>query len=853
MQKSVIVLISSLLSIFSLTSTAQTFSVCENSEITFEMEEDYWGEPVFEYSLDSLNWEELDINLNEPFIASEGTSGYYRLRMVDLECDTSYVSMTKFLNVSASPLSDITINSAFTDLEFPIGTDPYFWIYSQDTTLSDVIFHVNDDELLSESYSLLITNVDSSFTIYASALHPATGCTVYSDTAHYEVFDPNATTNAFFDVSGNFSLDNVAVVSQSDSIALQGDPNFAIDFSTAVELDFLYGIRTDNPADSSLLSISIIDPETTQLNIDNEGTAISLVLLHPSIIYSIWTEFTTLSESIPTHESFDDLVEIINQQLQTQGFLNLDDEVLNDYIVLIATSISEGDGFGFHRGGGLRDNTFPSIEPTSEGNLAYDSDGIDAFFTAIFYDSYNDSESNIIVMRPPNSMFQTALAQSLVNILLSNPDISDALQVPMRTTNLLYPFDVASEEGYKNIRLRLSTGNIFSEVSSETLAYRLNVAYNFIKIIMKVPQLVSPFLTGGITVANSLFDLFTSNIEQIFFGEEINFDDTYTAIAGVFAALSESAFAALVSAALVAYAAYQLTSDMVAWGESESTLHKISKIGNRLEHRLYVEHNADSTFKSLPGDDTYPIPYYNLKTKKEVFEANVYFNTWENGPLLYEGNSSELENFSNITLSTGLFNNTHEVEMDTGVLFDEPIVDHPVASGENFMNWMCSWDAAGQEAELGIRFEYDNYHIQDIDGLNPPGYVVWNCQVETPVMQVPEGQSQSGELGEQLLELIKTRVLSPTGLPVPDGYVVEYEVESGGGSVSVSSAETYTDGSTTGLTTTEWTLGSDEDEPQELRASLISPNTEEEIVGVTIYANSEAPCDLTNIYTDTRD
>ncbi len=82
---------------------AQTIYIYENSEAIFNMEADYWGEPVFEYSPDSAIWEGVDINLNEPFVVNEGMSGYYRLRMEDGDCDSSYISQVQVINVLPPP------------------------------------------------------------------------------------------------------------------------------------------------------------------------------------------------------------------------------------------------------------------------------------------------------------------------------------------------------------------------------------------------------------------------------------------------------------------------------------------------------------------------------------------------------------------------------------------------------------------------------------------------------------------------------------------------------------------------------------------------------------------------------
>jgi uncharacterized protein (TIGR02145 family) len=73
-------------------SQMQTFVVCDNAEFIFETPEDYWGEAIIEYAADSLNWESIDIELGQPYAISSELSGFYRLRMFDADCDTSYIS-----------------------------------------------------------------------------------------------------------------------------------------------------------------------------------------------------------------------------------------------------------------------------------------------------------------------------------------------------------------------------------------------------------------------------------------------------------------------------------------------------------------------------------------------------------------------------------------------------------------------------------------------------------------------------------------------------------------------------------------------------------------------------------------
>lgn len=74
-------------------------------EIYFSFPMEYWGDPYVQYSENGAEWNDLFMFNNAPIIAATETTGFYRLRMYDEPCDSSY-----FSNVVEIVICDLSAN-----------------------------------------------------------------------------------------------------------------------------------------------------------------------------------------------------------------------------------------------------------------------------------------------------------------------------------------------------------------------------------------------------------------------------------------------------------------------------------------------------------------------------------------------------------------------------------------------------------------------------------------------------------------------------------------------------------------------------------------------------------------------
>lgn len=69
-------------------------SICSGETVEFQLQEEYYGEPTWEFSTDGVSWVESTVQVGIPFIPVPGQFGWYRVRYHDTDCDTTYVSNT---------------------------------------------------------------------------------------------------------------------------------------------------------------------------------------------------------------------------------------------------------------------------------------------------------------------------------------------------------------------------------------------------------------------------------------------------------------------------------------------------------------------------------------------------------------------------------------------------------------------------------------------------------------------------------------------------------------------------------------------------------------------------------------
>jgi len=95
------------------------------------------------------------------------------------------------------------------------------------------------------------------------------------------------------------------------------------------------------------------------------------------------------------------------------------------------------------------------------------------------------------------------------------------------------------------------------------------------------------------------------------------------------------------------------------------------------------------------------------------------------------------------------------------------------------------------------------------------GYLTLVVNQKPAALEKNQGDEQDGDVGQQLSEDIEVRVVDAGGSPIP-GSAVTFRVESGGGSVGTPVVPSGQDG----VASVSWTLGTDADSDQMLRASV---------------------------------
>lgn len=337
--------------------------VCEGQTLQFTPESEYWGEPSWEYSPDSLNWESLDLPENQLYEMQPEQTGYYRLRVYDSECDAAYYSVGLFVAV-AERVPVLFINSAFSSMLIPSESDPLFWVSGPDE-LYEVVFHVDDMAFSSDSISKIIDNPGENFSIYATA-RSGDLCLI-SDTLHYTVFQTNLNAPGVININGSFDLSNIIVQSSIDSIALQGSSNFDLDFSIEYETELIMASRVNAETDTQIVALYVARYDTEIITLSNENTALAFILMFPGMgvyAHSFYHEIIDYTSSHPLYSSF---IQSIDNQLMELGYLDVNyDGFLDSYSSLGSDVLEEIENLWDGSRSGVN---FPLLETVLFGNV----------------------------------------------------------------------------------------------------------------------------------------------------------------------------------------------------------------------------------------------------------------------------------------------------------------------------------------------------------------------------------------------------------------------------------------------------------------------------------------------------
>lgn len=857
MQKRLSILGVCVLLIISNSIIAQTFYVCNNSEVIFEMADDYWGEPIFEYSTDSLIWEEVNVNLNEPFTVNIGMSGYYRLRMMDAECDSSYVSEVKLINV---PSIEITLNSFFSGFEIPSSTNPFLWL-AGDNTVSDVQFVVNGEITDVEGTGGYLENPGDSFDVYATAFHPESGCSFKSDTLSFVVFDPNETTNVIFDLSGNFNLDEISVSSEIDSMALMGDPNFSIDYSSAIGIDFLYAYSSNIVSDSQLVAIQAVQPGLASITMDIESTSTTWIMLHPDLALNIYEASDEMTSLIEASSGLSVLVAELQENLDILGHLDLGSENVED----IRNSVV--DEILFEIESGLVDNldgelNHPTVTINEYGALTYLHQGISSFYAVRAYLGETAVSESILFFGNQN-LTSSVVAKCIVNKLVS---ISDEWQVALTThprgvNNSIAQLsasdiELSGEEGYQEFILRITNGSTWADDGEFEVkqARYLNYAYMVTNLVLAVPSLIAPFLKFGASLTAGLIDTLINSFNTVQASPDTSLSDVLGLMASfagivmtiivVEAELSVGVVVAIAACMVPALVSIGYSVHDYYFGSEKDFTYLLAKAGNKLSHRLKLETNAADSFVGVPGSKTITNPSISLMYREKAI-YDFYFS--DEGEELILGEWEDYPYLSSFDLNGSLIGLESITKPDGTENIELEFVDYPLEGGEQIFEMVLAWQQGAESPELGIDLTVDGNPVNGLEGY-PDSGLTFTASVEQPVLNIGGYTSQIGEPESIVSHLQAQLWTSATEQHISAGYPVKFQVIEGDGEIRQVGASTWVgemEMASSLLSVysfvgpVEWRFG--QLGPQSVKAYIVNPQTQEELTSV-IFEGTAYDC-----------
>jgi len=774
----------------------QTTFLCSGEQVNLQAAENYWGLPKWEFSSDGEIWSLVSEQPAHSFTLNPSNSGFYRLSYTDEACISSFVSETKEIRAQ---VDSFAIRSFFSDNAIPNDADPVFWYESPDS-LSQIMYFLNGSAVATTNELLQqIVNPGANFEIYATAINQQ-GCTVFTPVYACTVYDSAQTGNGDLQLPLTALNDGILISSSIDSINVNTNGPFTIDYSYSMGFDVVFASRPSQPVNQQLLGMTVIYDEQANFVVSSENSALAMVLTLPDVTNTARVYPNQVTSYIQQSALFPSVIAAIDAQLNAAGYINYEDANLWQFVRAVGEDVVAG----------LFPTLFdaclapdaPSIE-IFPNHLSFKNCGINTAYFARLYNHDNIPVSNpILFLGDGQEIFTNRAFNFIGNLLLTNPSTASLFtSFIARTNGEITAADLTSVVLFDELTVRLTNGNGFNIKPEDGAAEAYN-DFSFIvslsSAILALPQVTKRFseaLQCGITTGQLIIDYYNLTVKPSLpnsISEAaqllVTFRDYYTTfILGCDPAEANTLTSNFFSATSFMIEAGWMAQFLYDWNTKQPKAKYIcTKAGNRWMGKLKVVSNANLPFYGVPGSLAYnaALPT-NEKPFFKLLETDVYA-TIDNGDWLWENDYLPLNNLEGFTCF-----GTPGYDTENIAINDVPIeVGIPVFTGVAFSNnqndlkWRFAKNAATpSEADLYIGFKFNDVQFPNyIEGIQNGG-LAYVGTIETPQLLINDGSNnQIGAANSFLPSNCNVTLVGASGRPARD-CDVEFEVIQGGGTL----------------------------------------------------------------------
>jgi len=772
----------------------QTTFLCSGEQVNLQAAENYWGLPKWEFSSDGEIWSLVSEQPAHSFTLNPSNSGFYRLSYTDEACISSFVSETKEIRAQ---VDSFAIRSFFSDNAIPNDADPVFWYESPDS-LSQIMYFLNGSAVATTNELLQqIVNPGANFEIYATAINQQ-GCTVFTPVYACTVYDSAQTGNGDLQLPLTALNDGILISSSIDSINVNTNGPFTIDYSYSMGFDVVFASRPSQPVNQQLLGMTVIYDEQANFVVSSENSALAMVLTLPDVTNTARVYPNQVTSYIQQSALFPSVIAAIDAQLNAAGYINYEDANLWQFVRAVGEDVVAG----------LFPTLFdaclapdaPSIE-IFPNHLSFKNCGINTAYFARLYNHDNIPMSNpILFLGDGQEIFTNRAFNFIGNLLLTNPSTASLFtSFIARTNGEITAADLTSVVLFDELTVRLTNGNGFNIKPEDGAAEAYN-DFSFIvslsSAILALPQVTKRFseaLQCGITTGQLIIDYYNLTVKPSLpnsISEAaqllVTFRDYYTTfILGCDPAEANTLTSNFFSATSFMIEAGWMAQFLYDWNTKQPKAKYIcTKAGNRWMGKLKVVSNANLPFYGVPGSLAYnaALPT-NEKPFFKLLETDVYA-TIDNGDWLWENDYLPLNNLEGFTCFGTPYNTENlainELPVETGQFM---VAGVAFSNNQNDIKWRFAKNVATPaQATLNINFKFNDQIFPNyIEGLqNGLAYV---GTIETPQLLINDGSNnQSGAANSFLPSTCNVTLVGASGRLARD-CDVEFEVIEGGGTL----------------------------------------------------------------------